>query len=137
MKLHWLLLLVVAGIFQQGSLLFVGAQTEGESGVVKVQGTVKNILPMREVVPYALVKLFPDPIDLSRPDLIRSARTDGVGYFEIDNVLPGKYRVIAIMGAGPEDLNAEATIATSAGTKIDVSEKKTKTLTLYLYPAYH
>ena len=111
------------------------AQTEA-GALAKVQGTVKDVTPRREPVPYAIVKLFPDPFDLQRTDLIRSTKTDERGYFVFENVVPGKYRAIAFIGANPEDLETEATIAAHAGAQINLSEKESKTLTIYLYPAH-
>jgi hypothetical protein len=52
-------------------------------------------------------------------------------------VVPGKYRIIAIMGEDPENLKTEATIAATAGTPVELSEKESKSVTLYLYAAAH
>ena len=113
------------------------AQSESSPGTAKVDGIVRDTVPPRAPVPNALVKLFPDPPSLQHPDLIRSTRTDEVGNFVIENVVPGKYRAIAITGMGPEDLKGEATIAAAAGTRINLSERESKTLTIYLYPGHN
>lgn len=110
-------------------------QEQSSQGTAKVEGVVRGQFERRDFVPNALVKLFPEPIDLAHPALIRSARTDESGNFEIDNVVPGKYRAIAIQGGGPENLQNEATIAVSAGVRVELAENQSKTLTLYLYPA--
>jgi hypothetical protein len=147
MKLYWIVLVFAASITAQES--FVGGalrgpahgstltgQTEPGSGTAKIEGIVKDQVPPRGPVPNAVVKLFPDPPNLDRPEMIRTTRTDDWGNFVFENVVPGKYRVIAIMGTGPEDLKAEATIAAAAGTRIELSDKKSKTVTLYLYPGH-
>jgi hypothetical protein len=135
MKLYWILIVLGASLSPQTSWLLVGAQTKGSTGSARVEGIVKTRVPPRGPAPYALVKLFPDPAYLQRPDLIRSTRTDQFGVFLFENVVPGKYRAIAFLGARPENLQAEATIAAHVGTRVEVSENKSKTLTLYLYAA--
>lgn len=110
--------------------------TAQAKGNAKIEGLVRDTMPHREPVPNALVRLFPDPDYLQRPELIRTTRTDEWGNFVIENVVPGKYRVIALMGGGPEDLHGEATIAAAAGTRVTLSEKESKTLTLYIYLAH-
>lgn len=128
--------MIAIGIASGAGSTAIG-QTQASPGAAKVDGIVREQLAPRAPVQYALVKLFPEPPNLEHPDLIRSARTDEHGYFVIENVAPGKYRAIAIMGAGQEDLQAEATIADTAGTRFELSEKQSKTLTLYLYLAHH
>ena len=135
MKLYWIFLVLVASLSPQTAWLLVGAQAEGSTGTAKVEGIVKTRVPPRGPVANALVKLFPDPAYLQRPDLVRTARTDDFGIFRIENVVPGKYRAIAFLGASPENLKAEATIAAHSGTRVELSEKESKTLTLYLYAA--
>lgn len=141
MRLYCIILVFAATItavgIASGAASTAVGQTEASPGAAKVDGIVRDQLPSRDPVQNALVKLFPEPLNLEHPDLIRTARTDERGYFVIENVAPGKYRAIAIMGAGPEDLQAEATIAAAAGTRFELSEKESKTLTLYLYPAHH
>lgn len=111
-------------------------QTEASAGTAKIEGIVKDQLPPRAPVPNAVVKLFPDPPSAEHPELIRTTRTDDWGNFAFEHVFPGKYRIVAIMGTGAEDLQAEVTIAAAAGTRVDLSENKSKTLTLYLYPGH-
>ena len=143
MKLYWILLVFVASITAQKSSLLVhagttvAAQTQAASGTATVEGIVRETAPTRTAANDVLVKLFPDPDPLKNPDLIRSARTDQHGHFEIDNVVPGTYRAIAIMGNGPEDLQTEAAIAKAAGTRFTVAEKQSKGLSLDLYFAHH
>lgn len=110
--------------------------TAQANGNAKIEGIVRDTVPHRGPVPNALVRMFPDPDYLQRPELIRTTRTDEWGNFVIENVVPGKYRVIALMGGGPEDLHGEATIAAAAGTRVTLSEKESKTLTLYIYLAH-
>src|SRR5215467_5972012 len=100
-------LLPVNGVRPQ--IAFAGSsvsmvQEQGNRGKAKVDGIVRDRFQRNEPVPNALVKLFPDPPSAEHPDLIRSARTDQLGNFEIDDVAPGKYRIVAFMGGGPEDL---------------------------------
>lgn len=139
MKLYWLLLVLSATLTPQTSWLVVdaqtGAQNEVGTGTATVEGTVKSRVPPKGSVQDALVKLFPDPAYLQRPDLIRTARTDVLGTFRIENIVPGKYRVIALTGGTPENLKAEATIAAHNGITVELSDKESKGLTLYLYLA--
>lgn len=141
MKLCWIILVFATTITAIGIPSGAGStaigQTQASPGVGKVDGIVRDQLSPRAPVQYALVKLFPEPLNLEHPDMIRSARTDEHGHFVIENVAPGRYSAIAIMGTGPEDLHAEATIAGAAGTRFELSEKQSKTLTLYLYLAHH
>ena len=164
MKLYWIVLLFAASPTAQKSALFAGAagspardsavslsfqnpshepdassaaQTKANIGAAKVDGIVRDQVPPRAPVPNALVRMFPDPADPSHPELIRSTRSDEWGNFKIENVVPGKYRIVAIRGEGPENLKSEATIAAAAGTPVELSEKESKTLTLYLYAAAH
>jgi hypothetical protein len=143
MKLYWILLAFGASITAQKSSLLVNsgttlsAQTQAVSGTAVVEGIVRQQLPNRTAADNVLVKLFPDPDPLGNPNLIRSARTDQYGHFEIHNVVPGRYRAIAIMGSGPEDLKAEAAIAKAAGQKFEVADKQAKGLSLDLYYASH
>jgi hypothetical protein len=160
MKLYWIVFVFAASITAQKSSLLTGcsgnswyhavtslifqnpsnpsgsssaAQTK-VAGTAKVDGIVRDQAPPRAPVPNALVKLFPDPPNPQHPELILSTRSDEWGNFVFENVVPGKYRAIAIQGEGPENLKSEATIAAAAGTTVELSEKDSKTLTLYLFP---
>jgi len=159
-KLYWIVLVFAASFIAQKPSLLAGAagnpnavvsfslqnpshetgggptaQTKASTGTAKVEGIVRRQLPPNAPFPNALVRMFPDPADPSHPELIRSTRSDEWGNFRIENVVPGKYRIVAITGEGPENLKTEATIAAAAGTSVELSEKESKTLTLYLYAA--
>lgn len=140
MKLFWIVLVCGLSVFAVATGSGAGAnliiQTEASSGTAKIEGIVKDQIPPRAPVPNAVVKLFPDPPNAEHPDLVRTTRTDDWGNFAFENVAPGKYRIVAIMSTGAEDLQAEATIAAAAGTRVELSDKKSKTLTLYLYPGH-
>lgn len=162
MKLFSIVLVVVASLTAQKSSLLAGAagspahdavvglslqnpshdtggnpaaQNKASTGTASVNGIVRRQLPPNAPFPNALVKMFPDPPDPSHPESIRSTRSDEWGNFRIENVPPGKYRIVAITGEGPENLKSEATIAAAGGTSVELSEKESKTLTLYLYAA--
>lgn len=139
MKLYCMLLVLSATVIPLTSWPFVDPQNDAETkatnGNARIEGTVKTRVANRGAVPYALVKLFPDPAFLQRPDLIRTARADNLGTFRIENVVPGKYRVIAFTGGGQENLNAEATLAAHNGITVELSENESKGLTLYVYLA--
>jgi hypothetical protein len=75
--------------------------------------------------------------DPSHPELVHATRSDEWGNFRIENVVPGKDRIIAILGEDPENLKTEATIAAAAVSPVELSEKESKTVALYLYAAAH
>lgn len=139
MKLYLILLVLVATLTPQSSLLVNAqndAKTETGTGTARIEGTVKTRVGNRGSVPYAVVKLFPDPAFLQRPDLVRTARADNLGTFRIDNIVPGRYRAIAFTGGGQENLSHEATLAAHNGTTVQLSENESKGVTLYLYLAH-
>lgn len=107
------------------------------SGVAKVEGVV--IEPeYGDPASHAIVKLFPDPPNPHRTDLFRSAPTDRNGRFVITNVVPGKYRVIALMGGrtGSEASYEDAVTAATAGARVSVGENQSKSVELDLFEAH-
>lgn len=102
-------------------------------GAAKVQGVVLESV-FREPVPRGIVELFPDPANPHRADLFRSASTDENGRFVIKNIVPGKYRVIAFMGK-PTSYD-DSVIAASAGVRVTLDEKQSKSLELGLFEAH-
>jgi carboxypeptidase family protein len=106
-------------------------------GAGKVQGVVLEP-EYGDPVPNALVKLFPDPPNPHRADLFQTAPTDQDGRFVIKNVVPGRYRVLAIMGktGGGENNYEDSLMAAGAGTRVVLAEKQTKHLELELFEAH-
>lgn len=91
----------------------------------------------RDAVPHAVVKLFPDPATPHRADTFRSAATDGTGHFVIKNVVPGRYRVLAIMGRGSDENSySDFMTASGAGTRVTLHEKQSRNLELELFEAH-
>jgi hypothetical protein len=105
-------------------------------GAGKVQGVVLEP-EYGDPVPNALVKLFPDPPNPHRADLFHTAPTDQDGRFFIKNIVPGRYRVLAIMGkSGSESNYDDSLIAGAAGIRVVLVEKQTKHLELELFEAH-
>lgn len=105
-------------------------------GAAKIQGVVLEPVS-NDLVPHALVELFPDPMNSHRANLFRAAETDESGRFRIKNVVPGKYRVIAFMGKVPSQPSYDDSLtAASAGIRITLAEKQSRNLELELFEAH-
>jgi protocatechuate 3,4-dioxygenase beta subunit len=111
-------------------------------GACRVEGVVTEA-EFHDVVPGAVVKLLPDPATPRRADLLRTALTNQFGEFTIRNVVPGQYRVLAVMirGSGEgvtvgRDSYADNMIARNAGVRVVLAEKQSKHLELELFEAY-
>lgn len=106
------------------------------TGVGKVRGLVLEP-EFSDPVPRAVVELFPDPANPYRTDLFRSAVTDREGHFVISNVVPGKYRLLAVQGRGDNEFNLEDYMtAERAGIRVVVGAKQTKGVELELFEAH-
>lgn len=106
------------------------------SGACQVRGIVLDP-EFHDLVPHALVKLFPEPVNPHRADLFRTVETDGSGRFVVKNMVPGKYRILAINGKTGWDNNYDdSRIAAASGTRLKLSEKQTKNLELELFEAH-
>jgi len=111
-------------------------------GACQVEGVVTEP-EFHDVVPGAVVKLLPDPASPLRADLLRTALTNQFGEFTIRNVVPGQYRVLAVMikGSGEgvtvgRDSYADNVIARHAGVRVVLEERQSKHLELELFEAY-
>lgn len=109
-------------------------------GASEVRGVVIDEIYL-DRVPNAVVQLFPDPANPNRADLFRTAATNSDGSFTIENVVPGRYRALAILGrrrseAEVDEITAEdSRIARKAGVSLSVSRNQSKTLELQLFEA--
>lgn len=111
-------------------------EIEVSPGAGKVQGIVTEPVYYGRV-PHALVEMFPDPPDPHRADLFQAERTDKYGSFTINNVVPGKYRVLAVTGkSGRDTTYDDAQLAATAGIRVSVGENQSKTLELELFEAH-
>ena len=90
-----------------------------------------------DIVTHAVVKLFPEPANPHRADLFRSAPTDKDGRFVIKNVVPGRYRALAIMRRpGNETSYDDYVTASAAGVKVNLEQGESKSLGLMLFAAH-
>lgn len=119
------------------------ADSSGQSLQITVApgaGTITGIVldPVAgDGVPHAIVKLFPDPATPHRADTFRIAATDGTGHFVIKNVVPGRYRVLAIMGRGGDETSySDFLTASAAGIRVIVHERQSRNLELDLFEAH-
>lgn len=109
-------------------------------GASVVRGVVIDQIYL-DRVPNAVVQLFPDPANPNRADLLRTVATNSDGSFTIENVVPGRYRALAIMGrrrseAEVGEITAEdSRIARRAGVSLSVDRNHSKTLELQLFEA--
>lgn len=105
-------------------------------GAGKVQGVVLNP-EFKDAVPRAVVKMFPDPANPHRADLFRTASTDRDGRFVFRNVVPGKYRVLAIRGrSSSAESYDDYLTAMAAGLHVNLGERQTKDIELDLFEAH-
>jgi protocatechuate 3,4-dioxygenase beta subunit len=96
------------------------------SAVGRIEGVVlKGDAP----VSGAMVKLLPDPANSHRRDLVRTEWADHDGYFVIDNLAPGGYRVQAVdVESDPENDDDDS----PAGISVVLAERESKTVQLRL-----
>lgn len=104
-------------------------------GAAKVRGIVVD-QEFQDPVANAVVKLFPDPPNPHRADVFRTAPTNEDGSFTIENVVPGKYRVLAVMGKGGSENADDSLIAAASGVRVVLAEKQSKYLELELFEAH-
>jgi hypothetical protein len=107
------------------------------SGVAQVEGVVLRSDDPEDTVTAAVVRLIPEPANALRRDLFRSAKTNEAGEFIIENVAPGRYRVMAVDSEADDENNGEdddddSSPASPTGTVIVLAEKEHKTLHLKL-----
>jgi hypothetical protein len=124
-----------------------GAQGPLEIAVARGAGRVEGVVTdpeFHDFVPGAVVKLIPDPASPRRSDLSRTALTNQFGEFTFRNVVPGRYRVLAVMvksfgegvRIGSEGPYADSVIARHAGVRILLEKRQSKYLELELFEAY-
>ncbi len=103
------------------------------AGAAKLQGLVID-QEFQDPVANAVVELFPDPPNPHRADLIRIASTNQDGSFTIKNVVPGRYRALAVLEKG--ESHDDALFAAAAGVRVVLGEKQSKYLELELFEAH-
>jgi hypothetical protein len=99
-----------------------------KQGTAQVEGVV---LSRDDPAPGAVVRLTPEHASAYRQDVSRTATTDQRGHFIIKDVVPGRYRAVAVSGE-PNGEGEEEAAADAAAETIVVSERDSKTVQLKL-----